>query len=134
MFIGNHLQVGTIGELPSPRLGAATAITSDGTVYLFGGAESPNATIASPEILSMAPLDSDWEFDRVGEMTQVDGTSMPLTGAKATVLTIDGKKVRHRWYRYLQTLALSKPANFLFDPEIDQIVWHPTLDKQTVFQ
>lgn len=133
LFIGQHLQVGTIGELPSPRLGAATAITEDGTTYLFGGADSPNATQASAEILAMSPLDSgDWEFDVVGEITQPNGAAFPLVGAKAVVVNIDGLELIHviGGTDSLRTLALTPPASFLFDPAVNEIIWHPSTDKE----
>ena len=131
VFVSNFLSMGTLGALGENRIGAAAITTSIGETFLFGGVSSPSSPEAYSDILVMSPLDdADWSFRPVATIESPDGTPLPLVGAEAVLVNIDGTELIYvvGGSTNMRDLALEKPAGFLFDPALREIVWWPQDD------
>ena len=119
-------QAGRLGQLSQPSMSAAMAITSSGSVYLFGGASSESSFGTSSDILKMSDPDSgDWQFESVSSLVDSEGNPLPIVGARATPIEVNGEELIFvsGGRQSLDTPAsLLKPA-LLFDPQSDTVIW-----------
>ena len=123
--------VGFLGSLTESRFGAAVAVTSSGSVYLFGGTTElvPISPKVKSDILKLESLDSgDWSFRKVGDMPDAamlsDATVLTTSDGKELILVTGGRVDQRDW-------GPNSKMAFLLDPETDEIIWQDELGRET---
>ena len=112
--------IGALGELDAAALGASVAVTSDGAVFLVGGAARTGGP-CSPDILRLDSLDGGgWSF------TPLDfGLAVGVCHAHVTTVRIDGEErvVISGGEEDHNAFDLMSNQVALLDPESGEIVW-----------
>lgn len=124
-------RLGGVGQLTGGQIsfGAATAMTSTGDVFIFGGATRVLGSLPADEsarhILRLSRADTDLDFDRVGDIPELGGTDAPRVGATATVVMHNGEEQilvvggRARWTPATQ----ARSRAFLWNPSTTSSTW-----------